>query len=57
MGLHQSLPSFFKTTFFMLPYWMAEEMLCGQCQRVDIAAFARSAHGGLLQKRLEEDLC
>ena len=35
----------------------AEEMLDGQHQRVDIFAFARTAHKGLLQKRLEEDLC
>ena len=36
--------------------WSAEEMLDGH-QRVDISAHARSAHKGLLQKRLEEDLC
>ena len=35
----------------------AEEMLDGQCQRVDVPASARTAHKGLLQKRLEEDLC
>ena len=34
-----------------------EEMLDGQHQRVDIPAHARTAHKGLLQKRLEEDLC
>ena len=32
-------------------------MLNGQHQRVDIPAPARTAHKGLLQKRLEEDLC
>ena len=32
-------------------------MLDGQHQRVDIPANARIAHKGLLQKRLEEDLC
>ena len=37
--------------------WSAEEMLDGQQQRVDIPAYARIAHKGLLQKRLEEDLC
>ena len=37
--------------------WSAEEMLDGQHQRVDIPVHARSAHNGLLQKRLEEDLC
>ena len=37
--------------------WSAEEMLDGQHQRVDIPAYARIAHSGLLQKRLEEDLC
>ena len=37
--------------------WLAEEMLDGQCQRVDAPAYARTAHSGLLQKRLEEDLC
>ena len=36
--------------------WSAEEMPDGQCQRVDISAYARTAHKGLLQKRLEEDL-
>ena len=35
----------------------AEKMLDGQHQRVDIPAHARTAHKGLLQKRLEEDLC
>ena len=37
--------------------WSAEEMLDGQHQRVDISAHARTVHNGLLQKRLEEDLC
>ena len=37
--------------------WLAEEMLDGQHQRVDIPADATTAHKGLLQKRLEEDLC
>ena len=37
--------------------WLAEEMLDGQHRRVDIPAHARTAHKGLLQKRLEEDLC
>ena len=37
--------------------WAAEEMLDGHHQRVDISAHARTAHKGLLQKRLEEDLC
>ena len=32
-------------------------MLDGQHQRVDIPAHARTAHKGLMQKRLEEDLC
>ena len=36
--------------------WSAKEMLDGQPQRVDIPAHARTAHKGLLQKRLEEDL-
>ena len=35
--------------------WSAEEMLDGQYQRVDILAYARSAHKSLLLKRLEED--
>ena len=34
-----------------------EEMLNGQYQRVDITTHVRTAHNGLLQKRLEEDLC
>ena len=33
--------------------WSAEEMLDRQHQRVDIHAYARTAHMGLLQKRLE----
>ena len=37
--------------------WSAEEMLDGWHQRVDIPTRARTAHKGLLQKRLEEDLC
>ena len=37
--------------------WSAEEMLDGQHQRVDVPAHARTAHKGLLQKRLEENLC
>ena len=36
--------------------WLAEEMLDGQYQRVELPAHARTAHKGLLQKRLEEDL-
>ena len=32
-------------------------MLDGQHQRVDIPVNARTAHKGLLQKRLEEDIC
>ena len=36
--------------------WSAEEILDGQHQRVAILAHARTAHKGLLQKRLEEDL-
>ena len=35
----------------------AEEMVDGQHQRVEIPAHASTAHKGLLQKRLEEDLC
>ena len=37
--------------------WLVEEMLDGQHQRVDVPAHARTAHNGLLQTRLEEDLC
>ena len=37
--------------------WLAEEMLDGQHQRVDIPTNAKTAHKGLLQKNLEEDLC
>ena len=36
---------------------IAVEMLDEQRQRVDIPAHARTAHKGLLQKRLEEGLC
>ena len=41
----------------VLTPWSAEEKPDGQHRRVDIPAHARSAHKGLLQKRLEEDLC
>ena len=37
--------------------WSVEEMLDGQHQRLDIPARVRMTHKGLLQKRLEEDLC
>ena len=37
--------------------WLAEKMLDGQHQGMDISAHARTVHIGLLQKRLEEDLC
>ena len=37
--------------------WSAKKMLAGQHQRVAIPAYARTVHKGLLQKRLEEDLC
>ena len=37
--------------------WSAQEMLDEQHKRVDICAHARTAHYGLQQKRLEEDLC
>ena len=37
--------------------WSAGEMLDGQHQRVDISTRARTAHKGVLQKRLEEDIC
>ena len=37
--------------------WSAEEMLDGQHQRVDIPGHTRTGYKGLLQKRLEEDLC
>ena len=36
--------------------WLAEEVLDGQYERVDIPAHARTAHNSLLQKSLEEDL-
>ena len=36
---------------------LAQAMLVGQHQRVDIPAHARTAHKGLLQKRLEENIC
>ena len=39
-----------------LGHWLAEEMLDGQRQRVDIPAYAKTAHKGLLQKR-QEDFC
>ena len=36
---------------------VAEEMLDGQQEKVDIPVHARTAHKGFLQKRVEEDLC
>ena len=42
---------------FGVPRRSAEEELDGQHQKADIPAYARTAHKGLLQKRLEEDLC
>ena len=35
--------------------WLADKILDGQHQRVDISAHTGAAHKGLLQKRLEED--
>ena len=37
--------------------WLAEEMLDGQHQRVDVPAHARTAHNNFLQKTLRENLC
>ena len=37
--------------------WLAEKMLDGQHQRVDIPAHTRTSHKGLLQNRLTKDLC
>ena len=37
--------------------WLAGEMVDGQHQRLGILAHAKTAHKGLLRKRLEEDLC
>ena len=36
--------------------WSEEEMMDGQHPRVEIPAHARTAHNGLLEKRLEENL-
>ena len=36
--------------------WSAEDMLAGQCQRLNSPAHTRNVHNGLLQKSLEEDL-
>ena len=49
-------PSFRGPWSVMVP-WSAEEMRDKQHQRVAISAYARTAHKGLLQERLEEDLC
>ena len=38
-------------------FCLAEEMLEGKGQRVDIPAHPRTAQSGLPQKRLEGDLC
>ena len=50
-GLVTHHNSFSKTNFrgWVMP-WLAEEMLDGQHQRVDIPALARTAYSGLLQK-------
>ena len=37
--------------------WMAEEMLNGPHQTVDILAHARTANDDLLQKRVKKDIC
>ena len=37
--------------------WPAEKMLDGQRPRVDLLAHVRTAHDGLPQERLDEDLC
>ena len=37
--------------------WLAEDVLDGQHQKMDISAYARSAHKCLLPKRLDKDLC
>ena len=37
--------------------WSEEEVLDGRYQRMDIPVHARTAHNGLLQQRLEEDIC
>ena len=37
--------------------WLVEEMLGGQHQKVDIPVHARTAHNGLLQQTMEENVC
>ena len=37
--------------------WSAEEMLDGQHSRVNVPAHTKTVHNGLLQKRLEENIC
>ena len=37
--------------------WRAEEVLDGQCQRVDVPTHARTAYDGLPQNRLKQDIC
>ena len=37
--------------------WSSEDMLGGLRQRTDIPAHARTAHNGLPQKGLEQDVC
>ena len=58
---HKSHDSRSKTSFRTPKGWAtplsAEEMLDRQYQRVDIPVRAKTAHNGLLRKRLEEDLC
>ena len=56
---HNSLSKFIHKSILdgVATPWSVEEMWNGQNQRVDVRAHARAAHKGLLQKRLEEDLC
>ena len=59
-GMSHAMTAFPKPSFRIGGWatpWSAEEMLDGQHQRVDVPAYARTAYKGLLQKRLEEDLC
>ena len=58
---HTPQPSFQNLPWGHLGEWTtpssAEEMLNGQCQRVDVPARARTAHDGLPLKWQEEGLC
>ena len=52
-----SLKQFFRIACRLSDAAVGRKMMDGQRPRMGIPAHARADHSGLLQKRLEEDLC